>query len=77
MHNREISLRLRFFQIAADGFAAALVALGKLCGCLFAVGVEVPEMFGIQAVSTVEILATVLAYILLSPLIPPILFDLF
>ena len=61
----KIGCCLCFLQMAADGFTAASKAFGQLFCGLFALGVELPKLFGVQPVSSLKLLMTTLASITL------------
>ena len=60
---------MRFFKVSADGSAADVVLLGKLCGGLFVPGVMMPEIVGVKAFAAIEILTTIFAFVLLSAVV--------
>ena len=62
---------------AIDGFAAASILLGKLRGRLFARAIGCPKLIILKALAAVELLAAGMAFITLSSIAPPVLFDLF
>ena len=60
---------------AIDGFAAASVLPGELCGGLFACAIGCPKLVVLQALATIELLAAVMAFVALLTVAPPVLFD--
>ena len=62
---------------AIDGFAAASILLGKLRGRLFACAISCPKLVVLKALAAIELPTAVVAFVALSAIAPPILFDLF
>lgn len=63
--------------MAINGFAAAFVRSGKLCGSLLAFGIVMPQLLRIDAFSTAEAFLAAVAFVTLPAVLPAILFDLF
>ena len=65
-------------RLTADGFEAASVLRGKLCGGLLAFAVALPKGVGIKALAPYELALTGAAMVLLFPVITmPVFLDLF
>ena len=62
---------------AIDGFAAASVLRGELCGGLFSCAIGCPKLVVLQALAAIELPAAVVAFVALLTIAPPVLFDLF
>jgi len=68
---------IRFFEMAKNGFAAAMMSSCQLrCG-LFACGVSVPELLRIDVFATTETFAAAVAFVTLCAVLSAVLFDLF
>ena len=61
---------------AIDGFAAASVLPGELCGGLFACAISCPKLVVLKALAAVKTFAASLAFISLLAILPAIFFDL-
>ena len=68
---------LRLLQAAVDGFTAASVLRGELCGGLFSCAIGCPKLVVLQALAAIELPAAVVAFVALLTIAPPVLFDLF
>ena len=67
-----------FGEVTADGFEAASVLRGKLCGALLAFAVALPKGVGIKALAPYELALTGAAMVLLFPVVTmPVFLDLF
>nr|WP_079541995.1 hypothetical protein [Cardiobacterium hominis] len=62
---------------AIDGFAAASVLPGELCSGLFSCTIGCPKLVISKALAAIELPTAVVAFVALSAIAPPILFDLF
>ena len=68
---------VRFFEMAKNGFAAAMISSCQLrCG-LFACGVSVAELLRIDVFATTETFAAAVAFVTLFAVLSAVLFDLF
>ena len=75
---RAFGLCSGFGEVAMDGFDAASVLRGKLCGPLLAFAVALPKGVGIKALAPYELALTGAAMVLLFPVITmPVFLDLF
>ena len=75
---RAFGLCSGFGEVATDGFDAASVLRGKLCGALLAFAVALPKGVGIKALAPYELALTGAAMVLLFPVITmPVFLDLF
>ena len=75
---RAFGLCSGFAEVATDGFDAASVLRGKLCGALLAFAVALPKGVGIKALAPYELALTGAAMVLLFPVITmPVFLDLF
>ena len=75
---RAFALCSGFAEVATDGFDAASVLRGKLCGALLAFAVALPKGVGIKALAPYELALTGAAMVLLFPVITmPVFLDLF
>ena len=75
---RAFGLCSGFGEVATDGFDAASVLRGKLCGALLAFAVALPKGVGIKALAPYELALTGAAMVLLFPIITmPVFLDLF
>ena len=67
-----------FGKVTADGFEAASVLRGKLCGALLAFAVALPKGVGIKALAPYELALTGAAMVLLFPVVTmPVFLGLF
>ena len=75
---RAFALCSGFAEVATDGFDAASVLRGKLCGALLAFAVALPKGVGIKALAPYELALTGAAMVLLFPVVKmPVFLDLF
>ena len=75
---RAFALCSGFDEVATDGFDAASVLRGKLCGALLVFAVALPKGVGIKALAPYELALTGAAMVLLFPVITmPVFLDLF
>ena len=75
---RAFALCSGFAEVAMDGFDAASVLRGKLCGALLAFAVALPKGVGIKALAPYELALTGAAMVLLFPVVTmPVFLDLF
>ena len=75
---RAFGLCSGFGEVATDGFEAASVLRGKLCGALLAFAVALPKGVGIKALAPYELALAGAAMVLLFPVVTmPVFLDLF